>query len=513
MFKKALADPSLFCINWEQVPGRGSYEKQQEEIISNTEKAIACKKIHSIAVTDNPGGNPAISVEFICSEIKKMGIDPLVHFSCRDKNRNEIESLLYGLERNGLRNLLVVTGDFPSPDGFSGTAKPVFDLDPVHLLQLISAMNNGLEYKNLRKMQTLAKTEFIAGVGVSPFKIREAELMGQYYKLKKKIDAGAAYIIPQIGYDMRKLHELIQWLKINDYHVPVMANLYVMSCPTARVLNSGQIPGAVVTDKLLARLEEERKAPDKGVQKRIERAAKMFAISKGLGCAGAHIGGHGLKFERVEEIIDMGEAFAEKWESYLPEFDFPQENGFYLFEKDEKTGLNSDIPAVKAKRPAKTVAYAFSTLAHSLFFDPKSPLFPLCRQEAKIVERFPLFKKMYTWLEHLTKVALFHCQDCGDCALTDTAYLCPMSQCPKGQRNGPCGGSHDGWCEVYPEERQCVWVRAYERLKSEGKEDGIGENLVPPCDWQLWQTSSWLNFYGGRDHTGKKLKEGSSEKS
>jgi len=69
-------------------------------------------------------------------------------------------------------------------------------------------------------------------------------------------------------------------------------------------------------------------------------------------------------------------------------------------------------------------------------------------------------------LEHLTKVMLFDCKDCGDCALIDVAYLCPMSQCPKNQRNGACGGSFEGWCEVYPGKKQCVYVRAYARLKN-----------------------------------------------
>jgi methylenetetrahydrofolate reductase (NADPH) len=94
--------------------------------------------------------------------------------------------------------------------------------------------------------------------------------------------------------------------------------------------------------------------------------------------------------------------------------------------------------------------------------------------------------------------------NCGDCALFDVGYLCPMSQCPKNQRNGPCGGSFEGWCEVYPGERKCVWVKAYQRLKAMKKESEIGENLVPPCNWELWETSSWLNFYLGRDHLATK---------
>ncbi|HSB05328.1 MAG TPA: methylenetetrahydrofolate reductase C-terminal domain-containing protein, partial [Thermodesulfobacteriota bacterium] len=101
--------------------------------------------------------------------------------------------------------------------------------------------------------------------------------------------------------------------------------------------------------------------------------------------------------------------------------------------------------------------------------------------------------------------ALFHCMNCGDCGLFDIAFLCPMSQCPKNQRNGACGGSYEGWCEVYPNEKQCIWVRAYDRLKAYHEEETIGGYIVPPCNWDLWQTASWLNFFLGRDHTAKRL--------
>jgi methylenetetrahydrofolate reductase (NADPH) len=80
-----------------------------------------------------------------------------------------------------------------------------------------------------------------------------------------------------------------------------------------------------------------------------------------------------------------------------------------------------------------------------------------------------------------------------------------MSQCPKNQRNGACGGSYEGWCEVYPNEKKCIWVQAYERLKTYNEETKLGDTIVSPCNWDLWQTSSWLNFYLGRDHTAKRL--------
>jgi methylenetetrahydrofolate reductase (NADPH) len=111
----------------------------------------------------------------------------------------------------------------------------------------------------------------------------------------------------------------------------------------------------------------------------------------------------------------------------------------------------------------------------------------------------------FTRLEHLTKVVTNECLHCGDCALFDAAYLCVTSQCPKGQRNGPCGGSFEGWCEVYPGEKECIYVRAYRRLKSHGQEDSLAAYYVPPADYDLRWTSSWLNYYMGRDHTAQRL--------
>jgi len=75
-------------------------------------------------------------------------------------------------------------------------------------------------------------------------------------------------------------------------------------------------------------------------------------------------------------------------------------------------------------------------------------------------------------LEKLGKSALFGCHDCGDCSLPDIGYLCAESQCEKNQRNGPCGGTNDGRCENNPK-KQCIWARAYDRLKYEGREQEL----------------------------------------
>ena len=226
--REAILNPNIFCVTWEQIPGRGAFELQQELVIENVRKAAELGRIHAISVTDNPGGNPAISTEMLCTEIKKLGTEPLVHLALRDKNRSEIESMLYGLAAGGVRNILVLSGDYPSMEGFEGRPKPVFDIDPVNAVRLIETMNRGLEHMVMGKKVTLASTDFFAGVCVSPFKREESELIAQYYKLKKKIDAGAKFIITQVGYDARKFHELMQWLRINHYPIPALANIYIL---------------------------------------------------------------------------------------------------------------------------------------------------------------------------------------------------------------------------------------------------------------------------------------------
>jgi hypothetical protein len=102
-------------------------------------------------------------------------------------------------------------------------------------------------------------------------------------------------------------------------------------------------------------------------------------------------------------------------------------------------------------------------------------------------------------LEHASKAAMFRCKDCGDCSLPDIEYLCPESQCAKNQRNGPCGGTRDGLCEVA--DFECIWSRAYDRAKYEGNEQHMLDHAPVIQDQSLRGTSSWANAFLCRDHT------------
>lgn len=501
---ESITDKDDFTVTWELIPGRGARETNQEEIFTNAEKAAESDKIDGVTITENPGGNPAISAEYLGMKVKELGVEPIVHFTCKDKNRNQIESFLYSLEREEVSNILVMTGDYPV-GGYKGASKPVYDLDPTQALDLITDLNEGLEYKDaFGRSVSLKETDFFAGAAVSPFKRLESEQMVQYYKLKKKIEKGAEFIIPQLGYDARKFHELIQFVEMNDWDVPVIGNLFVLPYGAGRAMNANRIPGCVVTDDLLEQLKKEKEAEDNGKQARLMRAAKMYAFMKGMGYSGAHIGGHGLGYEGVEFVIEKGEELAPNWRDYIHEFDFPMEDGFYYFEKDEETGLNTDRPAKRKSKPSKETAHQLIRVGHNLLFEPDGLFFGPMQSICNVSED-GFLEEPFNLMERVIKTISNECEECGDCALVDLAYLCPMSQCPKNQRNGACGGSRDGWCEVYPEEQKCLYVRVYDRLKAYEEEEKLRDNWVPPVDWDLTHNSPWRNYFLGRDHTAKEI--------
>lgn len=95
-------------------------------------------------------------------------------------------------------------------------------------------------------------------------------------------------------------------------------------------------------------------------------------------------------------------------------------------------------------------------------------------------------KKLIARTEAYLKGLAFDCQSCGQCLLDRTGLICPMT-CPKGLRNGPCGGTLNGECEVYPD-IECVWVRIHRRT-------GGHSFLNKSTDASLANSSSWINRF------------------
>jgi len=107
-------------------------------------------------------------------------------------------------------------------------------------------------------------------------------------------------------------------------------------------------------------------------------------------------------------------------------------------------------------------------------------------RELILEEEFEITKPIYPTTNPIGHMgggpALFKekCQQCGECELGKFAGICPLTQCAKGLLNGPCGGSKDGKCEVDPE-RDCAWIKIYERLKALGELEKM-RKIVEPKD-------------------------------
>ena len=504
-----LADPATFATIVELVPWRGSLaDPKGVPVLAAARELAADPRVSAISVTDNAGGHPMIPPATLAQEFAARGQEVIVHVACRDRSRGGLQSLAWALLSHGLRNVLAISGDYPV-EGYEGLSRPVFDLDAVGLLAMYRGIGGPADAGG-----------FTLAAAVNPFKRHERELVPQYLKLEAKVRAGAGFAISQVGYDARKQDELRRYVRHRGLDLPLVGSAYILSRTVARVFHAGSVPGCVVTDELLALAERQAASPDKGRAFFLELAAKQVAIARGLGFAGAYLSGHRDAAE-VGRVLELAASFAPgDWRGFARDLRFAQPGTFYYFERDGDGGLNSDevdrryraSRRPRARRRARLrvpVTYRVNRAVHELVFDPAAPLFPVAGRAYAALERAHLGRPLHV-LEQAAKVPLYDCRDCGDCSLPDVAYLCPESKCVKNQRNGPCGGTRDGLCEVA--ERPCVWALAYERLKPYGEELAMLDRPPVIQDNRLRRTSAWANTFLGRDHVARRTAAGPGER-
>ena len=435
---------------------------------------LADPRIGWISITDNPGGGPMLPPDWLAGLVADRRGRVVLHLTCKDMNRNGIEAAAWRYASEGFENILAITGDYPT-GGFRGLAEPVFDLDSVGLITLLQSMNAGLGVTGRGgKPETLPKTNFYIGCVVSPFKRHERELVPQYFKLVRKIAAGARWVIPQLGYDMRKFHEVKLFLEARGIDVPVIGNVYLLE----------QGRGQAVPQRQAGRLRGERRAAADGSRStppgrtRGRSSARSWPpsswpCSRGWASRPA-TSAASTSADGFGPIIDLAESYQpDDWRDFLKEIQFSQPGEFFFFDHDPYTG-QSDAGRINReyldslRRPPKskevTFNYRLSRLVHGWAFTRDKALYPLLRRIYARWDRKPGFlSRMAYRIERASKLAMYGCQDCGDCSLPDCAYLCPKKWCSKCARNGPCGGSADGRCEL--DDKECFWARIYERLK------------------------------------------------
>jgi len=509
---KDIMNGKTFVHGVELVTSRGSIQIENAKTERFGHEIMDTDLFDFISITDNPGGHPQIAPEVLGRSLLAKGHNVNIHMTCKDGNRNSLEMRAWQLASDGFTNILALTGDFPVA-GHRGVARPMFDIDSVALLKLYSDMNAGLEVPPMKKGALpvkLSKTNFYLSACVNPFKKFEAEYLPQYFKMEKKIRAGASYFILQLGYDSRKWAELLVYANMRNITTPFLASIYVLTKGVAKLFHGDKLAGCVVSHTLLDQAIRHAKSPDKGKAFFLEFAAKQWAVARGLGFKGVYIGGT-HKVDEIMKIKEMADRFGkDDWKEFYKELSYPLPGEFYLFKQDDgglptreyqdafmesKKSFRRIVRIVIAEPPV----YRLSRVVHLLLFNPKSPFYYLMQAFYRAIDGKKPVEKVCHIFEHVSKAILFGCHDCGDCSLSEIAYLCPEDKCSKNQRNGPCGGSRKGKCEV--DEKKCIWLKAYDRLKPHGEERDPFEGPIIFTDAKLLNTSGWQNYYLGRDHT------------
>src|ERR1700678_459475 len=145
--REKLADAKRFLVATELVSVRGSMAGVTAiKARTFANDLVASSDIDWISITDNAGGNPQLAPLALGRPILYAGKEVVIHLTCKDLNRNGLESEAWLLNSEGFHNILAMTGDFPVA-GNEGLAKPVFDIDSVGLISMLNKMNYGFDPK------------------------------------------------------------------------------------------------------------------------------------------------------------------------------------------------------------------------------------------------------------------------------------------------------------------------------------------------------------------------------
>ncbi|HIE69566.1 MAG TPA: hypothetical protein EYP98_05050, partial [Planctomycetes bacterium] len=326
--------------------------------------------------------------------------------------------------------ILALTGDYPVD------SKPVFDVDSLGLLQLAMAANGRLIGQcDPEELDDVFR--FTAGAGMNPYKYTLASAWQQYAKMLKKVTCGAEFIITQVGYDVVMSADLIRHARTHDVKAAIFGNVYLLTKTAATKMHAGDLPGCYASDALLATLGKEWRTSARGREAALTRMAHQTALFEAQGYRGAHLGGWGLTYSDVAEVIDRAREIADagvdpdamrEWCHFAPP------GAEYFIGEDGEFMLPNDPP--KPTRRQKRMEFF-----HDHVVDVDSRLGSAIKNAAaKDPKREGAKTRALYGAERAAKALLVECKDCGDCRLPENYFaLCNEAACAKGLPNLPCG--------------------------------------------------------------------------
>lgn len=208
-------------------------------------KALKEAGVDAITLADNSLATPRVSNVAVATILQNLGIKPLVHLTCRDRNLIGLQAHLMGLHTLGITELLAITGDPTKIGDFPG-ATSVFDVNSFKLTELIKKGNDGLSFsgKSLR-----ARTAFnVAGA----FNPNVANVERAVQRLERKIDSGTDYILTQPVYSKEKIIELKQATAHLD--IPIFIGIMPLTSTKNAEFLHNEVPGIKLTDEVRDRM-------------------------------------------------------------------------------------------------------------------------------------------------------------------------------------------------------------------------------------------------------------------
>ena len=202
---------------------------------------------------------------------REVGIEPVLHIACRDRNVIGMQSDLLGAWALGIRNVLAVTGDPPKLGNYPD-ATAVFDVDAIGLTNIIKRLNHGLD---LAGNPIGEPTGFCIGVGLNPGAI---DLDEELRRLDWKIEAGAEFVITQPMFDVRILERCLR--RIGHVKLPIVAGIWpLVSYRNAEFMNN-EVPGASVPAEILERMRRAT-TKEEGFAEGVKIAKETYELLRG----------------------------------------------------------------------------------------------------------------------------------------------------------------------------------------------------------------------------------------
>jgi methylenetetrahydrofolate reductase (NADPH) len=251
----------------------------------------------AINCTDASGANVHMSSLGMAALLVRAGYEPVYQMSCRDRNRIALQGDVLGAAALGVGNVLCLTGDDVTA-GDQPQAKRVFDFDSLHLLRTIRAMRDGGQFLSGRKLSQPPRV--FLGAAENPF---APPLDWRPVRLAKKAEAGAEFIQTQFIFDVPVFAGFMARVRDLglDKRLYILAGVGPLRSPKAAEFMRAHVPGVVIPDAVVARLQKTPKArwAEEGIQICVEIIEQVRGLA---GIAGVHVMAYRQE-EMVAEII------------------------------------------------------------------------------------------------------------------------------------------------------------------------------------------------------------------